>query len=103
MSEEDVTQRKARPKKKTPKKRDQYVAPDGMSRQPKVEHNLNECFAIIFRGAAGDTVRQYLKSITVNQVMEPGSSPDLITYHEGARWLMGVIDTRIKHGEEKKP
>jgi hypothetical protein len=104
MSEDDVTARKKRPtKKKTPRKRDQYISPDGLSRPPKIEHNLNECFAIIFRGAAGETVLNYLKSITTNRVLEPGLPENTYSYSEGARWLMGVIDTRKKHGEEKKP
>jgi len=99
---EDVT-RYARPAKETTPKRKQYVAPDGFSRPPKTEHNLNESFAIVFRGGAGQLVRDYLRSITTNQVMAPGTDPNIITYHEGARWLMGIIETRIKHGEEKKP
>ena len=100
---EDLTQYSRRPAKKTPVKRKQYISPDGASRPPLTEHNLNECFAIIFRGAAGQSVRDYLRSITTNTVMSPGTDPNVITYHEGARWLMGIIDTRIKHGEEKKP
>ena len=101
---EDVTERRKRPtKKKTATKRNQYVSPDGMSRPPKTEHNLNECFAIIFRGAAGESVRNYLKSVTTGRVLPPGLPVESYPYQEGARWLMGVIDTRIKHGEEKKP
>ena len=103
MSEEEIG-RNQRPKKKVaPKKKEQYVSPDGKTRPPKVEHNLNECFAITFRDAAGQAVIDYLKSVSTNRVMPPGTPPDTINYHEGARWLMGIIDTRIKHGEEKKP
>ena len=81
----------------------QYVSPDGKSRAPATEREINEAFAIAFRGAVGDKVRQYLKSISINRVLPPGTDPHTITYYEGARWLMGVIDTRIQHGEEKKP
>jgi len=103
MSEGEVAQRHRRPVKTTAEKPKQYIAPDGKKRPPKAEHQLNEAFAIVFSGAVGDTVRNYLKSITTNQVMPPGTDRNLIQYHEGARWLMGVIDTRIKDGEDKKP
>lgn len=93
-----------RPPKKTPRsKPKQYVGPDGLRRPPKVEHEINECFAIIFSGAAGQKALDYLKSVTVNRVLEPGLSENTYSYQEGARWLMGVISTRIKDGEEKKP
>ncbi len=102
MSDE-VTDKPIRKRPKQIVRTTKYLSPDGLSRSKKVEHNLNECFAIIFRGQAGKQVRDYLKSITTNQVMPPGSDRNLIQYHEGSRWLMGIIDTRIKDGEDKKP
>lgn len=104
MSEDDGIARKKRPQKK-PKatRKNQYVGPDGLARPPKIEHELNECFAIIFRGAAGQRALDYLKSITTNRVIGPGEPENTYSYQEGARWLMGVISTRIKDGEEKKP
>ena len=92
-----------RPKKKTKQKKTQYIGPDNVKRLPKVERELNEAFAIVFRGAAGDKVLDYLKSITTNRVIGPGQPENTYSYAEGARWLMGVISTRIKDGEEKKP
>lgn len=92
--------RKLTPKRDKPK---QYVSPDGRARDPKTEHRINEAFSIVFKGAAGEVVREYLKSISTNRVIGPGAEPTAYCYHEGARWLMGVIDTRIKDGEEKKP
>lgn len=100
---DDITELPIRKKPKQKTKQTIYISPDGKNRPTKVEHNLNECFAIVFRGAAGQKVRDYLKSITTNQVMPPGSDRNLIQYHEGSRWLMGIIDTRIKDGEDKKP
>lgn len=99
---DDIARRK-RPQKKKPEKKRQYVGPDGLARPPKIEHELNECFAIVFKGAAGEKVLDYLKSVTTNRVIGPGEPENTYAYHEGARWLMGVISTRIKHGEEKKP
>ena len=96
--------KEARPQKKTKRSQPkQYVGPDGLRRPPKVEREINECFSIIFAGAAGQKVLDYLKSVTINRVLEPGLPENTYSYSEGARWLMGVISTRIKDGEEKKP
>ena len=101
MSDDDV-KRNIRPKKKTPPKRNVYIV-DGKARPKAVEHSLNEAFAITFRDACGQRVIDYLKSISTNMVLPPGTDPDTINYFEGARWLMGIIDKRKKDGEEKKP
>ena len=103
MSEDGIG-KDVRPAKKTQRSKiKQYVGPDGLRRPPKTEHEINECFAIIFKSAAGKTVLNYLKSVTTNRVLEPGLPENTYSYQEGARWLMGVISTRIKDGEEKKP
>ena len=103
MSEDGIG-KESRPSKKVPRsKPKQYIGPDGLRRLPQVEHDLNECFAITFRGAAGKKVVDYLKSVTINRVIGPGEPENTYSYQEGARWLMGVISTRIKDGEEKKP
>lgn len=99
-----LTERKIRPKKKVRQKPKQYISPDGRSREQLVERRLNEAFAIVFKtGGAQDSVLTYLRSITTNRVLGPGTDPNVINYHEGSRWLMGIIDTRIKDGEDKKP
>jgi hypothetical protein len=96
--------RDKRPEKKPQRTRkQQYIGPDGVRRPPKVEHNLNEAFAITFRDQCGKDVLDYLKSITTNRVLEPGLPENTYSYQEGARWLMGVISTRVQHGEDKKP
>lgn len=101
---DDIEFRKdPRPSKYKPERPEQYISPDGKARPPGIERQLNEAFAVTFNCAAGQMVLDYLKSISLNRVLPPGTPPDTITYHEGARWLAGVIDTRIQHGEGKKP
>lgn len=93
-----------RPQKKSkPAKARQYVGPDGLQRPPAIEREINECFAIVFSGAAGQKALDYLKSVTINRVIGPGEPENTYSYQEGARWLMGVISTRIRDGEDKKP
>jgi len=103
MSEDGIGKDVRPPKKDKRSKPKQYVGPDGLARPPKFEHNLNESFAIVFKSAAGQEVLNYLKSVTVNRVLEPGLPENTYSYQEGARWLMGIISTRIKDGEDKKP
>ena len=103
MSEDGIGKEKRPPKKTKRSKPNQYVGPDGLKRPPKFEHNLNESFAIVFKSAAGQDVLNYLKSVTTNRVLEPGLPENTYSYQEGARWLMGIISTRIKDGEDKKP
>ncbi len=91
------------PKKEKKTKPVQYFGPDGLARPPKAERDINECFALTFRGAVGKKTLDYLKSITINRVIGPGEPENTYSYQEGARWLMGVISTRIKDGEDKKP
>jgi len=102
MSEDGIG-KDVRPPKKEKRKTAQYVGPDGRKRTKKVEHNLNESFAITFKSPAGQDVLNYLKSITTNRVLEPGLPENTYSYQEGARWLMGIISTRVKDGEDKKP
>jgi len=101
MSEDGIG-KEVRPKKKVKTRATQYVGPDGLRRPPKFEKNLNESFAIVFKSAAGQDVLNYLKSVTTGRVLPPGLDANAYPYQEGARWLMGIIATRIKDGEDKK-
>lgn len=94
---------KPRPRKRQTDKPKQYHSGDGVLRPPAAERQLNEAFAIAFRGAVGETVLNYLRSISVNRAHEPGTDPNVVLQMEGARWLMGIIETRRRDGEDKKP
>jgi hypothetical protein len=96
--------RDIRPSKKPrARKPTQYIGPDGLTRPPAFDKKLNECFAITFSSAAGKQVLDYLRSVTTGRVLPPGLDANAYPYQEGARWLMGIIATRIKDGEDKKP
>ncbi len=103
MSKDGIGKDVRPPKKEKRTKAKQYIGPDGLRRTPKVEHDLNEKFAIIFASAAGKDVLNYLKTVTTGRVLPPGLDANAYPYQEGARWLMGIIATRIKDGEDKKP
>lgn len=99
---DDIDLKKPPRPKKEKAQPPQQLTYDGVLRTPDVERRLNEQFAIAFRGAVGDNVLGYLRSISIYRAHEPGTDPNKIVQMEGARWLVGIIEQRIKDGEDKK-
>lgn len=82
-----------------------YHSPDGIQRPNVVEHRINEAFAIVLGADDASTrlVRDYLRSVTIERIGGPDINKDSLMHLEGQRYLVGVIEQRIKHGREKKP
>lgn len=77
--------------------------PDGQIRDIDTEHALNEAFSIAFSGKVGDMALGYLRSITVNRVLDLPLDSLHLAHQEGARWLMSVIANRVELGRKKLP
>tara|TARA_B100001939_G_scaffold344141_1_gene358044 strand:- start:357 stop:635 length:279 start_codon:yes stop_codon:yes gene_type:complete len=73
---------------------------DGYVRTDVEERNLNKTFAGVFKGEDGKKVLDYLKSITTDAVAGPNIESNQLFHLEGMRFLTGVIQTRIKKGEQ---
>jgi len=73
---------------------------DGYLRTPEQEQLLNKHFANLFKGDEGKKVLDYLKSITTEAVAGPNIASNALFHIEGMRFLIGVITTRIKKGEQ---
>jgi len=73
---------------------------DGYVRSEQEERNLNKSFAGLFKGDAGDLVLDYIKSITTEAVAGPNIDSNQLFHLEGMRFLAGIIQTRIKKGEQ---
>ena len=73
---------------------------DGYLRTPEQEQLLNKHFANLFKGDEGKKVLDYLKSITTEAVAGPNIASNALFHTEGMRFLVGVITTRIKKGEQ---
>tara|TARA_R110000822_G_scaffold177719_1_gene317743 strand:- start:33 stop:323 length:291 start_codon:yes stop_codon:yes gene_type:complete len=80
------------------KKQIGIVGPDGRERPNDIERRINEAFTEVFKGKAGGYVMNYLKSITLNSVAGPEQSDSALRHLEGGRYIIGLIDTRIKLG-----
>jgi len=72
---------------------------DGYLRTEEAERLLNKHFANLFKGDEGKKVLDYLKSITTEAVAGPNITSNALFHIEGMRFLIGVITTRIKKGE----
>ena len=73
---------------------------DGYVRSEQEERNLNKSFAGLFKGDDGKLVLDYIKSITTEAVAGPNIDSNQLFHLEGMRFLAGVIQTRIKKGEQ---
>jgi hypothetical protein len=73
---------------------------DGYVRTEEQERNLNKVFAGVFKGDDGKLVLEYIKSITTEAVAGPNIESNQLFHLEGMRFLAGVIQTRIKKGEQ---
>jgi len=73
---------------------------DGYVRSEQEERNLNKSFAGLFKGDNGKLVLDYIKSITTEAVAGPNIDSNQLFHLEGMRFLAGIIQTRIKKGEQ---
>mgnify|MGYP001479164050 FL=1 len=72
---------------------------DGYVRSEADDQILNKHFANVFKGDEGKKVLDYLKSITIEAVAGPNIDGNRLFHLEGMRFLVGIINTRIKKGE----
>ena len=73
---------------------------DGYVRTEQEETQLNKHFANIFKTDEGKKILNYLKSITTEAVAGPNVTSNQLFHIEGMRFLVGIIQTRTKKGEQ---
>ncbi len=76
--------------------------PDGVTYTAEVNTQLNELSAGTFSQGAGVRFLQYLESITTRRVLGPTASNKELRHLEGARWLVGVIRSRMAAAKTQK-
>jgi hypothetical protein len=72
------------------------LGPDGYERSEKDEKFLNDVIVTCFNNPAGIETLKYLKSITTERVAGPEIKSDALFHLEGQRYLIGIIETRIR-------
>jgi hypothetical protein len=73
----------------------QPASVDGGVYSPAVEDELNQLAAGTFSQPPGRRFLDYLESITLRRALLPDASDAELRHLEGARWLVGVIRTRM--------
>ena len=73
---------------------------DGIQRSDEAENRINEALALCFSGANGEFALKYLRSISIERVMGPNFDPNSLAHIEGQRFIVGIIEQRIKRAKE---
>ena len=83
-----------------------YLPPDFVRGRPlELESQINHAFAAVFRPDQPNAVlvMDYLKSITLLDVLGPGAPDAQLRHKEGQRDLVRIIQNRIEHGRQNLP
>jgi hypothetical protein len=75
---------------------------DGHNRSLEVEKEINDLFLTAFSSPAGKKVIKYLRNITIESVAGPNITDTELRHREGMRFIVGLIETRIKGGEHER-
>ena len=78
------------------------AGPDGYIRTPQDDAKLNKLFATVFSSAAGEEVIKNLRSLTIEAVAGPEITDNHLRHLEGMRYLVGIIQRRIKAGQSNE-
>ena len=78
------------------------TALDGFLRQEEADNNISLTAAQLFSTPSGKEVLRYLRSITIEAVSGANVTDAELRHLEGQRYLVGLIERRIKHAERIK-
>ena len=79
-----------------------YLGIDGFRRSPSEDTKISLNIASLFQTDLGKEVLKYLRSITIESVNGAGVTDAELRHLEGQRYLVGLIETRIKHAHKVK-
>ena len=78
------------------------ISIDGYIRTTEKEKELNQLAAQTFKSEQGLQFIQYLRSITIESVGGPDITDSHLRHMEGMRYLLAIIEKRVKLGKENK-
>jgi len=73
---------------------------DGVARSEDAEKQINEAIGLAFKGKSGEFALKYLRSISIERVMGPNFDPNSLAHLEGQRFIVGIIEQRIKQAQK---
>lgn len=85
------------PKERQPSK----LGPDGLVLSAARSYELDLLAAATFGNGSGREFLKYLRSITIEMVGGPEITDAQLRHREGARYLVGIIEARVRAGTER--
>ena len=79
-----------------------YVGIDGIQRSQKLDEQISLDVAALLATPSGQSVMQYLRSITIEMVNGPNVTTEELRHMEGQRYLVGLIEARMAHAHKVK-
>ncbi len=73
---------------------------DNFPRKISEDNEISLDVRSLFRSPSGEKVLKYLRSITIEAVTGPAASDAELRHLEGQRYIVGLIERRIKHAEK---
>lgn len=73
---------------------------DNFPRSRANDEKISKDIRSLFRTPNGQEVMKYLRSITIEAVTGPAASDAELRHLEGQRYLVGLLERRIKHAEK---
>lgn len=74
-----------------------YVGIDGIQRSQKLDEQISLDVAALLATPSGQSVMQYLRSITTDIANGPNISNDELRHLEGQRFVIGLLSSRANH------
>ncbi len=72
---------------------------DGLQHSAEVEQMLNRTFYAAFDTDNAAKAIAYLKNITIHRIQQAGTPGDVLQHLEGQRYIVGVIEQRMRAGK----
>lgn len=75
---------------------------DGVQRTTSQDNIISTTVTHLFESEMGKVVLDYLKSITIQRIHGPNVTTEELRHHEGQRYIVALLETRIQHGHKVK-
>lgn len=79
-----------------------HLGVDGHQRKKEADEQISLNVATLFSSDAGKEVLRYLRSITIESVHGAAVTDAELRHMEGQRYIVGIIESRIKHAHRVK-
>ena len=82
------------------RKQSLHLGVDNFPRTKEDDQIISRNINSVFKTPNGSAVLKYLRSITIESVQGPNASDAELRHFEGQRYLVGLIERRINHGQK---